>query len=1226
MSSKSPDPLSSTLSSSPSQPPSSPTKKPSSSQQHASPSQQPSSPVKLSTSSPKPRARLRLNQKSPPDELIFEANALLSSGNSRQAIELYTQVLYDAAPGHIVAFLNRSLAYAYERRYELAATDAYRAFTSINALKAAKRPGAQARALETKRYLRLEMLMSELGRDWTQGEQRYIAAPATAWPRRALASIVINTEDEDCPVWHEVDIEHILPRLELRAIFRLAGALFDMRGGTAQEAAGLLDDMASSCKMYDPEKACFKDLGDGIALTLSAFKDFFLQNGKETDDEHVMLLPLDGVDVPRTTPNAMLKTRSTLAPALQYWDDKYEPDFAKTGTYLELGNLISDSSDSCAPLVSDQSSIGLCPKTELRASKDHLPGDPILYERRSWGVSTCTPDKVLDSWEKTKTGCLRLYCDTCATALLVPEDLAAYVLAEGSREASTTTQDMHDLRRTVHYPNMSDEQQEKRLKWSIKTHISMCSPEHEAIYCCTTCRKHRRVFDFGVHDSKIESELRDEKIKTVAMPLENVGYSHPRSAYCHSKTQTLYDLLFLRIYASALNEDEHPLELVKFVNGGLSRPSAHTPNKTNNTKPNEMPWSFQNNIVRPIWIVHRYHESLEQDPFRYLKQSDGWVINTLLAKIQRSAIISAGAMSAIILNIDKLEKTYCYRGLEPWVSDKYDTIYESEEQFNDVWVARLDPLVSMIRVADEAKGEKPNCWLKYEEGVRVIAGQPDDPSNKRGFAIKQGEVLLRAKPKFLGGSPYEVLRHTQRDAKPEVKRTKSVSPGESRSPVKEESSAGRVEVHRGDNSGNHIDGHSKEQRKIHSKHNSGVYDKDQGERDDDDHSMLDAVIERTEPKRSDEPTFPEVAEVASGSESLSKSDEEMLDILDEESSSSSVEPIGEETASREEEQPRARAKGRQEAKPRQETKPREEAKPREDAKPREETKLRKEGLRSSRSSSPVNTLKTLLASGNIASLDGQAESINMPTKPLPSLPPEEPMEGEMEVDEWEDVDIRKRQLGARRRRLSGYPDRPPETVDYRTVDIRRSDGYWPPRNSLQIRHGIHRRLPPQPRQQSQPSTSAQDKAKGDAAARKLLFSAWPLGEQGEPLLTGASPGSLAMKNLQALQGMSHGLPLPEQESDLDAWGDPPVSNVVRSGFMLDRSEPPTVGEATRALEMRSVVDMRRGRPLPEQKTSEEPDKEETDEKAEKEGKEKGGLRGGDAWFTVCDGASDEDEL
>ncbi|KAL8897002.1 MAG: hypothetical protein Q9207_007437 [Kuettlingeria erythrocarpa] len=1216
MLSRSPDPLSSSPSSPPSQPPSPPTKTPSSSQQHAPSSQQPSSPVKRSKSSPKPRARLRLNQKSPPDELIFQANALLSSGDSRQAIELYTQVLYDAAPGHIVAFLNRSLAYTYERRYELAAADAYRAFTSINTLKAAKRPGAQARALETKRYLRLEMLMSELERDWTQGEQRYIAVPATAWPRRALASIVINTEDEDCPVWHEVDIEHILPRLELRAIFRLAGALFDMRGGTAQEAAGLLDDMASSCKMFEPEKACFKDLGDGIALTLSACKDFFLRNGEETDDEHVMLLPVDGVDVPKTTPNAVLKTRATLAPAIQYWDDKYEPDFAKPDTYSELGNLISVSSDSCAPLVLDQSSIGLCPKTELRASKDHLPGDPILYERRSWGVTTCTPDKVLDKWEKTKAGCLRLYCDTCATALLVPEDLAAYILAEGSRDVSTTKQEMHDLRRTVHYPNMSDEQQEKRVEWSLKTHISMCSPEHEAIYCCTTCRKHRRVFDFGVHDSKIESELRDDKVKTVAMPLENVSYDHPRSAYCHSKTQTLYDLLFLRIYASALNEDEHPLELVKFVSGGLSRPSAHAPDKSNNTKPNQMPWTFQNNIVRPIWTIHRYHESLDQDPFRYLKQSDGWVINTLLAKIQRSAIISAGAMSAIILNIDKLQKTYCYRGLEPWVSDRYDTIYESEEQFNDVWVARLDPLVSMIRMADEAKGEKPNCWLKYEEGVRVIAGQPDDPSDKKGVAIKQGEVLLRAKPKFLGGSPYEVLRHTQRDPKPKVTRAKSTSPAKSKSPVKEQPSAGRSGVHRADNGGDHIDGHSKEQCQIHSKDSSSVRGKDQGEDNDDDQSMLDAVVESMEPKKSHEPTFPEEAAVTSSSESLTKSDEEMLDILDEESSSS-VEPIGEETASREQAKPGARVKGRQEAKL------------------RKKAKRRQKGHPSSRPSSPVNTLKTLLASGNIANLDGQAESHKRPTKSLPSLPPEEPVEGEMEVDEWEDVDIVKRRLGARRRRLSGYPDRPPETVDYRTVDIRRSDGYWPPRNSLQIRRGIHRRLLPQPRHPNQPSTSAEDKAKGDAAARKLLFSAWPLGEQGKPRLTGVPPGSLATKNLQALQGTSHGLPLPEQKSDSDAWGDPPVSNIVRSGFMLDRSEPPTVGEATRALEMRSVTDVRRGRPVLEQRKGKDPQKEDTGEEAEKEitgneveveGKEKGGLRGGDAWFTVCDGASDEGEL
>ncbi|KAL8928166.1 MAG: hypothetical protein Q9208_001876 [Pyrenodesmia sp. 3 TL-2023] len=1207
MSSTSSAPLSSSPSSPPSQPTSSPPKQPSSPQQRSSSSQQPSSLIEPSTSPPKRRVRLRLNQKNPPDELIFQANSLLCSGNSRQAIELYTQVLYDAAPGHIVAFLNRCLAYAHERRHELAAADAYRAFTSINALKATRNPGARPRALETRRYLRLEMLMHELGRDWTQGKQRYIPCLATSWPSRALASIVMNTEDEDCPVWHEVDIEHILPKLELRAIFRLAGALFNMRGGAAQEAAGLLDDMASSCRMFEPEKACFKDLGDGIALTVSAFKDNFGRTAKATEDEHVMFLPVNGVDTPRTTPNAMLKTRASLAPALQYWDDKHEPDFTKPSTHQELSDLISASTDSCAPLFSDQSSIGLCPKAELLASQDHQPGDPILYERRSWGVSTCMPERVMDAWEKNRAGCLRLYCDTCATALLMPEDLVAYVLAEGSKERSSAKQQMHDLRKTVNHPNMSDEQQGKRVEWSLRTHISMCSPEHEAIYCCTTCRKHRRVFDFGVHDSKIESELRNDKIKTIDMPLENVSYCHPRSLYCHSKTQTLYDLLLLRIYASALNEDEHPLQLVRFVNGGLSLPSAHTPNNSNKLKPNQMPWSFQNNIARPIWIIHRYHESLGQDPFRYLKQSDGWVINTLLAKIQRSATISAGAMSAIILNIEKLEKTYCYRGLEPWVSDKHEAIYESEEQFNDVWVARLDPLVSMIRIADEAKGEQPNCWLKYEEGVRVIAGQPNDPPNKKELAIKQGEVLLRAKPKFLGGSPYEIVRHTQRDPKPKVRPAKSASPGESRSPFKEDPDASESGVHRADRDVDDGGDLSKEQGEDHTNNSSGDHGKDQGEDLDGDHTMPDAVVESIEPLRTDDPTLPDAAEVESGSESPSKSDEEMLDILDRDSNSP-IETSGE------------------------------------GAKSRGASPLLL------RPSSPVKTpSKRLRATKKIANLDGQAESISTPIKSLSPPPTEEPAEGEIEIDEWEDVDIIKRRLGTRRRRLSGYPDRPPDTADYRTVDIRIPEGYWEPRNSLHMRRGIHLRLPsqlrqprqlssPQPRRRSQSSTP-------DSPLRTLT----------EPLLTGAPPHSPAMRNFLALHGVPQGLPLPEQESDSDAWGGPPVGRIPRSGFMLDRSEPPTVGEATRVLEMRSVVDVRSGRTVPEKEAEKEAEKEEAGEVTEEEegggqedekkgtceeaaqeetdegtgkevkGKGKEGLRGGDAWFTVCDGASDEDE-
>lgn len=646
-----------------------------------------------------------------------------------------------------------------------------------------------------------------------------------------LASLVMDMDEDDCPVWHNVGIGNISDRLELRAMFRLCGALFYCKGGAAQEALGLIDDIGHTRIMYEPERRCFRELGDGIVDMVTKVMEVYRQDGQETDDEHVVLMPVDGIESLRTKPETMLKTRVTLAPALKYWDDMYEPDFTKSDTHQELGDLVATSSDSCTPAVIDQSSIDLLPRIELRASRDHLPGDPILYDRGPWNVTTSSPENVLDAWHTNKAGRLRLHCDNCATALLMPEDLVAYAIADANLEESSNAGVTRDLKRISNDEEMSKEQREKRIAWSSGTHITFCSPDHEAIYCCTTCRRNRRLYDLGVHESKLELELRNGKALTTASPLENVSPGHPRSFYGHSKTQTLYDLLFLRIYASALNHDKHPLDLVKFLRGGLSPASAHAHDQASDKKPRQIPWSFQNNVVRPIWIIDRYHQAMKQDPVLYLKQSDGWVINTLLAKIQHSVTIGAGAMSAIVYNIDKGSKTYCYRGLERWVGDGYDAVYESEEAFNEVWVGRLDPLVSMIRLADEARGEKPNCWLKYDEGVKIIAGQPDDPSNKKSAAIRQGEPLLRAKPKFLGGSPYEVVPYSQRVPVPSNKLKRSESP------VKKDHGA--------------------------------------------DHDMADTVIQSVESEAADQDSTPDSQD--DSSDTSNSSDEEMLDILDHDS-------------------------------------------------------------------------------------------------------------------------------------------------------------------------------------------------------------------------------------------------------------------------------------------------------------------------------------------------------
>ncbi|KAL9008596.1 MAG: hypothetical protein Q9173_006295 [Seirophora scorigena] len=807
---------------SPPSPPSSPPPPPSQARFRLSES----SPSPRPPSSPAPMQDIRANpaqHSESIDELLFQANALLSFGNSRQAIQLYTKVLYEKAPGHIVAFLNRSMAYIHQQRPELAAADAYRAAVAINAAMDAEPQKFLPRALETKRYLRLEGLCIQLGRDWTHRDRRYLPAAAGTWVKQPLASLVMDMDEDDCPVWGDLDFEDILPRFELRAVYRLCGALYTCNGGAAQEAAGLIDDIANTHKMYGPEGACFRYLGNAIVQSMTAVIVNSRKDRQETDDEHVVLTTLNGIKIPRLKPEDIFKRRVTMIPALQYWNDPYEPDFRNRYTHRDLSSMVTGASDSCVPIAFDQSGAGLQARIGLHASRDHLPGDHILSDCGSWNVTTDTGKDFMDAWRKGQADYYRLYCDVCATALLLPDALLTYVTGDAFLTGASKVEArrcLEDLDKEI----LDDEQREKRISWALGTHVTWCTNDHPVIYCCSTCRRKSRVFDAGLHGSKIELTVRSDKIPPTASSLENTYLAHPRSLYAHSKTQTLYDLLFLRIYASALNQDKHPLELVKFLRAGLSQPRA----RTQNSRTPLVPWSFHNNVVRPIWMINQFHQSLNQDPFRYLRQSDGWVINTLLAKIQGSTTIAAGAFSAIMYKVNEEEKSYYSRGLDPWVRDQGEAVYESDEAFKEVWVARLDPLVSLIRVADEAKDEKPNCWLKYEEGVRVIAGQPDDPPDKQEVAISMGESLLRAKPKFLGGNPNDVISYSQRESAPPIKAVRSESPDRS------------------------------------------AYVKD--------HPMTDVGSETVEPKEADKPAVPETR--AASAESMGTDDTEMLDFLD----------------------------------------------------------------------------------------------------------------------------------------------------------------------------------------------------------------------------------------------------------------------------------------------------------------------------------------------------------
>ena len=67
--------------------------------------------------------------------VMVGANIALNNGQLTDALDLYTEVLYKLSPGHVCAFLNRSMVFLRSGRRELAVMDAYRAYIAAAELR-----------------------------------------------------------------------------------------------------------------------------------------------------------------------------------------------------------------------------------------------------------------------------------------------------------------------------------------------------------------------------------------------------------------------------------------------------------------------------------------------------------------------------------------------------------------------------------------------------------------------------------------------------------------------------------------------------------------------------------------------------------------------------------------------------------------------------------------------------------------------------------------------------------------------------------------------------------------------------------------------------------------------------------------------------------------------------------------------------------------------------------
>lgn len=636
---------------------------------------------------------------------------------------------------------------------ELAVIDAYRAGIAANQMRKDEDDGL-SRYQAAFKYLRAERLAVEGGEAWTSERRRFVQG---GWAYSALSTLVINDipELEDpkaakCERFLLNKRQVVCMALEIRAIYRLCGALFTCGDGVRSDALGLIDDAHKRCTgMDDWEKTYFQMLGTEI------LNDCMKPWDESMDDpQSLAYLSLTEQrrrdEERRKTKDSMLAKTTKLRSSRYRWDI-HEPELDDADWQKLLRSCVQQTTKNCSPHFIDTPDIwdeAFQPYVELRADRDIYAGELVLSERTRSNVTFRIPKDVSENICPPPSS--RYYCDTCSCLMIVPRGcLITYqstttlppnpppsshhsdspTISRSSQDSATAPygSDISDsitspvISSPPHPSVLTHDTPSPHLPPTAKPDITFYAPTNPLPTCTPACLTARRS------------------------PFEHMLLT----THLHCKNNQLSSLLLLRLFATALAEDTHPLQNrdLLFANCGAacqSQKLAKDAKHRKEEKKEGKEWSFTNNVVRPIWIIENALQQAGTDQWRKLEMCDGWVLLTLMDKIESAMRISQGPGFAKVYSRGGMVEKTVYADDDEWqdlvdVGDEEERGGEGGEGDGVVWSASIHPVLNMVRVADEGRGEVPNVRFLRREGLVGVALGEDGE-----VAVRAGEALVRA--------------------------------------------------------------------------------------------------------------------------------------------------------------------------------------------------------------------------------------------------------------------------------------------------------------------------------------------------------------------------------------------------------------------------------------------------------------------------------------------------
>ena len=695
-------------------------------------------------------ARLRLIHSSNScEDLMVKANIHLSKQRAEKALEVYTKIIYEVSPGNPCALLNRSLAYVVLGYPELAVTDAYRAATFIYDLDIYDMSGKSLKEDMTAdrflirtiaKYLRTEQIHIQAGDRWKMNLYHN-----SKWLKLSMANIMLGvpfvvTTNSGIP-WKA---------LELLAVFRLCGALWCCGGGAMSDALGMIDDTLARGK-YDP-----------IDLDSDVRKQFVKLGNLIMEDVE------DRFSKDPTSLKASMWTKATLVNRVVYPWNHHEYNKNVFREVQDLEAYVGKVAKSCsAQLQSSFTSSCL----RLVAAKDIYPNETVLLETSALQVTASVADNGTPSFYCEACAALlvttneyrqRTFASKPPSPSSPPYDSPKAAAEDFYIPVWTTSPANHTPAVPVDHgtlPGFSGPTPSSQVppndvltspprsefprskpesptgNYGLAPELSYCNDCKMVYYCSRECYNAAGFHD-PICNKEVESEIRLFYLAAAQKLARTDPENYADINFIHPKERCLCDLLLVRILGKIYIENVHPLDLndVRWLGGGLLSPGTlitkyhnkesvesemdpplYSPSLTAELQSlKQLPWTFMNNVIRPIQYIKQL--GFDQSEHLTVKDFDGWVINTLYAKIMESTRISQGPRQVKVYNDDGV--LVCKESPESRKGDQ------------SILTGVISPVFDMVGIADPSNAETPNVDVTDCGTVRCVARPTEEEHNK----------------------------------------------------------------------------------------------------------------------------------------------------------------------------------------------------------------------------------------------------------------------------------------------------------------------------------------------------------------------------------------------------------------------------------------------------------------------------------------------------------------